>query len=369
MRLSDDALTRSLCDAALKRYEPGTGRWHYEDGVLLKAFEAAYRRWGDPGYLDAVRRWGESAVSPDGNIVSYRRDEYNLDQVNPGKVLFFLLDETGDARYRAALDSLRSQLRSQPRTKAGGFWHKKIYPYQMWLDGLYMQGPFYAEYAGRYGPADDFDDVAAQFELMESRARDGATGLLRHAWDESRAQAWADPDTGRSPHFWSRAMGWYGMALVDALDFMPAGHPGRTSLIAILARYAEAARACQDPGSGMWYQVLDQGFRAGNYLETSGSAMFAYALAKAARMAYLPAEPYRLVAEAGRRGIAERMVGAGPDGLPSLGSICSVAGLGGVPYRDGSFAYYVGEPVVYDDYKGLGPFILASLELERTGHV
>ncbi|OHD22502.1 MAG: hypothetical protein A2Y38_23085 [Spirochaetes bacterium GWB1_59_5] len=368
MSFDGSTLTRKLCDVALLRYLPQKGRWHYEDGLMLKAFEAACRHWGDRRFSDAIHTWGEAAIRPDGSIVSYRREEYNLDQINPGKALFFLFDESGDPRYRVALKSLREQLARQPRTDAGGFWHKNMYPHQMWLDGLYMQGPFYAEYAARFGPAEDFADIVKQYELAESNTRDGITGLLHHAWDESRTQAWADSRTGRSPHFWSRAMGWYGMALVDLLDFLPESHRGRAGIINTLTRYADALRVVQDRASDMWFQVLDQGIREGNYLETSGSAMFVYTFAKAVRRGYLPTEPYLTISKAGFRSISERMISTDSDGFPSLAGICSVAGLGGNPYRDGSFQYYVSEPQAADDYKGLGPYILAGIELDRINH-
>ena len=175
---------------------------------------------------------------------------------------------------------MRDQLKTQPRTSEGGFWHKKIYPSQMWLDGLYMGEPFYAEYAATFHEDAAFDDIAKQFILMELHSRDPKTGLLYHGWDESKQQRWADPATGHSPNFWGRAMGWYAMALVDTLDYFPQDHPQRGALLAILKRLAVAIEKYQEPKSGLWYEVLDKGSEKGNYLEASASCMFVYALAR-----------------------------------------------------------------------------------------
>jgi unsaturated rhamnogalacturonyl hydrolase len=278
-------------------------------------------------------------------------------------VLFPLLRATGDDRYRRALALLRRQLATHPRTDSGGFWHKQIYPYQIWLDGVYMAGPFYAEYAQSFDEPAGFDDVAHEIILTERQTRDAHTGLPYHAWDERRQQPWADPATGCSPHFWGRAIGWYAMAIVDVLDYFPPDHPQRPELIAIFARLAEAVAQVQDPATGLWWQILDHPARAGNYLEASASAMFAYAIAKAARKGYLPPE-WLGVARSAYQGILRELISVDDRGLVTLERVCAVAGLGGNPYRDGSYEYYVGEPIRPNDYKGVGPFILASLELE-----
>jgi unsaturated rhamnogalacturonyl hydrolase len=287
----------------------------------------------------------------------------NLDQINHGRVLFPLYQATGDERYRRAILLLRQQLAVQPRTDSGGFWHKMIYPYQIWLDGVYMAGPFYAEYARTFDEPAAFDDVAHEIVLTEQHTRDPKTGLLYHAWDERRQQRWANPETGCSPHFWGRAIGWYAMAIVDVLDYFPQDHPRGPQLIAIFARLAEAVAKVQDQASGLWYQILDQPERAGNYLEASASCMFTYAIAKAVRKAYLPTD-WMAVARRGYEGILRDLITVDARGLVTLERVCSVAGLGGDPYRDGSFEYYVSEPVRANDYKGVGPFILASLEIE-----
>lgn len=356
-----------MADSVIRRHAPAAAQWHYEHGLALMAVERVGRASGAARYNQFVKATLDRFVAPDGAIRSYRAEEYNLDQINPGKLLFGLWRDSGDGRYRKALALLRGQLDTQPRTQSGGFWHKLIYPHQMWLDGLYMAAPFYAEYARTFGEPAALDDVAHQFSLAERQTRDPATGLLYHAWDESRQQRWADPITGCSPHFWGRAMGWYAMALVDTLDLFPAEHPRRPELLAILGRLAEAVAQVQDPATGLWHQVLDQGGRAGNYLEASASCMFAYVLARGARMGYLP-EHYLLAARTGYAGIVRELIGVDAQGLVTLDRVCAVAGLGGSPYRDGSYEYYVGERVAANDYKGVGPFILASLEIEAPAH-
>jgi unsaturated rhamnogalacturonyl hydrolase len=365
-RISDD-MARSVMD----RYKPGDFRWHYEDGLVLQSVYKLGQYNACREYRDWVRLMLDPFVGEDGSIDTYREEDYNLDQINPGKVLFDLYLDTGADKYRKAVERLREQLRKQPRTASGGFWHKKIYPHQMWLDGLYMQGPFYARYAKEFGSAEDWNDLLSQFVLAENHTRDPRTGLLYHAWDESRKQLWANPHNGCSPHIWGRAMGWYCMALVDTLDYLPAGtdyDQWRATLTGIAVRLSRALRAAQDPDSSLWFQILDQGGRERNYLETSASAMFVYFLFKSASKDYLSPEekaPAIEAARSGYRGLVGRKLSRDEHGTPHLDGICSVAGLGGMPYRDGSFDYYVSEPVARDDFKGVGPFILASLEAER----
>jgi unsaturated rhamnogalacturonyl hydrolase len=270
---------------------------------------------------------------------------------------------TGDEKYYKAAATLREQLKGQPRTSEGGFWHKKRYPNQMWLDGLYMGEPFYAEYASVFHQPGAFDDIANQFIWMEKHARDPKTGLLYHGWDESKKEKWASPVTGCSPNFWGRAMGWYGMALVDVLDYFPANHPKRAALLQILSRYAAAIEKAQNPQSGLWWDVLDMPGKTGNYEEASASCMFVYTLAKAARLHYLP-ETHLAAAKKGYAGIVKTFLQTDAAGLLNLKGTVAVSGLGGEPYRDGSYSYYVGEKVVVNDPKGVGAFLLAANEME-----
>jgi unsaturated rhamnogalacturonyl hydrolase len=341
-------------------------KWTYDHGLVLKGIERVWHNTGDKQYLDFIQSGIDHFVAGDGSIRTYAIDDYNIDNILPGRNLLFLYRITGQEKYRKAATLLREQLKTHPRTPEGGFWHKKIYPSQMWLDGLYMGEPFYAEYAVTFNEVAAFDDIAKQFILMERHARDDKTGLLYHGWDESRKQRWSNPATGRSPNFWGRAMGWFAMALVDTLDHFPRNHPQRAELIAMLNRLAQAVATYQEPRSGLWYQVLDKGGEKGNYLESSAACMFVYALAKGVRNGYLPAG-YREVAEKGYRGILREFVKMDASGQLNLEGTVSVAGLGGNPYRDGSYEYYVSEKVVTNDPKGIGALLLAATEMETMG--
>ena len=338
-------------------------KWSYEQGVLLKGMEGVWLNTGDGRYFKYIQRVTDRYVGDDGSIKTYKQADYNLDNIMPGRNLLLLYKVTGQEKYRKAAALLREQLKTHPRTSEGGFWHKKVYPSQMWLDGLYMAEPFYAEYAETFKEPEAFDDIARQFVLMERHARDAKTGLLYHGWDESRQQRWADPVTGHSPNFWGRAMGWYAMALVDTLEHFPADHPRRGELLAILGRLAVAIEKYQEPHYGLWFEVLNAGGWKGNYMEASASAMFVYTLAKAVRLGYLP-ESYMKVAQKGWAGIGREFVEeAGGGGVNFKGTV-SVAGLGGNPYRDGSYVYYLSEKVVTNDPKGVGAFLLACAEME-----
>ena len=340
-----------------------TPRWTYEQGVVLLGITHVWKKTGDQKYFDYIRQTLDHYVADDGTIRTYRVEEYNLDNVLLGRMLLLLYRETKAEKYRKAADLVRSQLSKHPRTSEGGFWHKQIYPSQMWLDGLYMAEPFYAEYAAMFHEDAAFDDIAKQFILIERHTRDEKTGLLYHGWDESRKQRWSDPTTGRSPNFWGRAMGWYAMALVDTLDYFPKTHPKRAELIAILKRLATAVAKYQDEKAGLWYQVVDKAGARGNYFESSAAAMFVYALAKGAHMKYLPAPSLR-VAEKAYRAMLSQFIETRPDGLVDYKGTVSVAGLGGNPYRDGSYEYYLSEKVVTNDQKGYGSFIMAAAEME-----
>jgi unsaturated rhamnogalacturonyl hydrolase len=340
-------------------------RWHYEYGLMHRAIEQVWLRTGDAKYYDFIKRDMDALVGDDGSIKTYSVEEYNLDQINPGRSLFMLHRQTGENKYKKAACLLREQLKGQPRTNEGGFWHKKIYPHQMWLDGIYMASPFYAEFGQMFSEPAAFDDVALQIIVIEKHTRDVKTGLLYHCWDESRQMGWADPETGCSPHFWGRAMGWYAMAMVDVLDYLPQDHPERKNILEIFGRMVAALVRVQDASTGLWYQVLDQGDRAGNYLEASASCMFVYSIAKAVRQGIL-SENCLDVARKGYQGILDNLIRVDNQGQVNLENTCGSAGLGGTPYRDGSYEYYVNEKIVVNDYKGVGPFVLASLEMEAA---
>jgi unsaturated rhamnogalacturonyl hydrolase len=357
---------RRTCDAVMKRSPVLTDRWHYDVGLVLSGFEAVWRKTGDRRYLDYIKSNVDRLVAAGGVIKGYEPGAYMLDDVNMGKVLFPLFADAKDAadreRYRLALFALRAQLAAQPRTADGGFWHKQIYPHQMWADGVYMAAPFLARFAAVFGEPAALDDAVKQVLLAEAHLRDAKTGLLFHGWDESKKERWANPTTGRSPQFWGRGDGWYAMAVADVLAEMPPSHPKRAAVAAVLQRLARALVAVQDRTSGVWWQVLDASGRARNFEEASASAMFVYALAKGVNGGWLDTKKFAPGARRGYAGIVREFIVTDDAGAVHVAGICKVAGLGGNPYRDGSYDYYVGTEVVVDDPKGVGAFILASAE-------
>lgn len=342
-------------------------KWNYEQGLMLVALLRVWRSSGDDRYFEFVRRNLDRYVGGDGIIGTYDLTDFNLDNVGPGRALLDMYRKTGVQKYRAAADVLRRQLREQPRTTEGGFWHKKIYPSQMWLDGLFMAEPFYADYAKEFGEEKTFDDVADQFILIARHTRDSSTGLMYHGWDESRKERWADPQTGCSRSFWARGIGWYAMGLVDVLDDLPARHQKREALLGIFRNLAGALLRCRDVQSRLWYQVPDCRGREGNYLEASASCMVAYAFAKGAHRGYLDAG-YLSAARESFQAVIDRFVVDDSSGLVDLRGTCRSAGLGGSPYRDGTYTYYVSEPQQTNDLKGIGAFLLAATELERGSY-
>lgn len=354
-----------MAESVMTRQPMLSDEWHYEVGLMLKAFEQLWKQTGDERYYDYLKRNMDGFIAENGSIRTYEMEEFNMDQINAGKVLFPLYERTGEERYRRAADTLRQQLRQHPRTSEGGFWHKQIYPYQLWLDGVYMGGPFLTQYGIAFGDPEAIDEVTREILLVARYTRDPATGLFYHGWDEKREQVWADSVTGLSANFWGRAMGWYAMALVDVLDDLPEDHAGYSAVVQVLQNLAEAVRNVQDPVTGLWYQVVDKPAHEGNYLEGSASSMFTYTLAKGVRQGHLDAR-YLGVAKRAYDGLLTHLITV-EDGLVSLNQICAVAGLGGKQQRDGSFEYYRSEPVVANDPKGVGPFIMASLEMERLG--
>ncbi|MGC4104415.1 DUF4350 domain-containing protein [Ferruginibacter sp.] len=338
-------------------------KWSYDMGVVLKGFEGLWMNTGKAEYFFDIQRKMDYFVKDDGTIKGYDKDDYNIDFVNNGKLVLLLYRVTGKDKYKKAADLLRSQLASQPRTHEGGFWHKKIYTNQMWLDGLYMGEPFYAEYAMLFHEDTAFNDIANQFIWMEKHARDAKTGLLYHAWDESKEQKWANKETGTSPLFWARAMGWYSDALVDALEYFPVNHPKRKALIDILNRLVNAIEKQQDKATGLWYDIMNYSGpgKEKNYLENSASCQFVYAIAKGVRKGYLPAAKIA-IAKKGYEGILNKFIKEENGQTDVLGTV-KVSGLGGNPYRDGSFEYYMSEQVIPNDAKGIGAFLLAASEM------
>lgn len=351
-----------MARSVIKRHPVLYRSWGYMQGLILHSFEHLWKETDDSRYLEYIKDYAQDMIDEEGTIKTYEKESFNIDNINAGKILFNLYEVTQEERYAVAIETLRHQLKWQPRTSEGGFWHKLKYPWQLWLDGAYMGSPFLAQYAKVNKEPEGFDDVALQLILMEKHMRDSETGLLYHGWNESRIQAWANPETGTSANFWGRAIGWYAMALVDCLDFFPLDHPQRPELIEILRRLAPALQNYQDKETGLWYQVVDQGAREGNYLEGSASCMYVYALAKGVNKGYLD-KNYLKVAEKGYKGIIDHLIEVKEDGEVHLHQVCNVAGLG--VGRDGSFEYYVNEAIRSNDMKATGPFILASLELNK----
>lgn len=358
-----------MADSEIKRNPEGwtldfneKPKWEYTHGLVMMSMFQVWETTREEKYLDYIFHFTDFMISENGEIKTYKKTDYNIDRVNGGKFLIDLYQLKQEEKYKLAILELRDQMREQPRNSEGGFWHKKVYPHQMWLDGIYMGSPFLAKYAQVFDEPALFDDVANQILLMDKYGYSEETGLYHHAWDESKSQKWADPETGLSTNYWGRSVGWFAMALVDVLDYMPSDHPKRDQIIQIAQKLATGIIRYQHP-TGAWYQVLDQGDREGNYLESSVTGMFSYFLLKGAQKGYLDNE----AKEAGIKayeGMLDQFIRIDADGGISITQVCGVAGLGGDPYRDGSYEYYVGEVIRVNDPKGVGPFILASLVYE-----
>ncbi len=341
-------------------------KWSYDLGVLLKGIEGQWLNTGNGQYFKYIQKQVDFFVDAKGSIKTYRAEELNIDNINIGRTLLMLYKVTLNEKYLIAANSLRDQLRRQPRTTEGGFWHKKIYPNQMWLDGLYMAEPFYAEYASLTHEDTSFNDIANQFILAENHMRNQHSGLMYHGWDESRKEKWSSPNTGCSSEAWARAMGWYASALVDVLDWFPENHPKRKELLAIVNRLAVVIAKNQDVNSGLWYDVLGYNGKGKekNYFETSASCQFVYFMAKASRKGYI-SNDYVQVAIKGFENIKQNFVHQ-DNGSYYLSGTVKVSGLGNNPYRDGSFDYYMSEPVINNDPKGLGVFLIAAAEMQMN---
>ena len=342
-------------------------KWSYTNGLVLQAMSKVYEQTNNEKLYDYIYDYANRMINKDGKIETYKFTNYNLDMIKSGDAIYYVNNKKQEPRFKIAMDTLHKQLEEQPTTSEGGYWHKKVYPYQMWLDGVYMAEPFHTKYAKTFLEDADakkvYDKIVLQFDLIEKYSRDPETGLYYHGWDESKEQKWADDKTGLSQNFWSRGMGWYGMALVDVLDYLPENHPGRERIINYLNQYAEAIVKYQDK-SGTWYQVLNLPEKEGNYLEATGTSMFTYTLSKGVNKGYLP-KTYLDNANKAFKGILEKFITIEDNGIVNLNKCCGVAGLGGNPYRDGTFDYYVGEIIRSNDPKGTGPFIMAALELDK----
>ena len=338
--------------------------WNYIDGCMLTALLAMTEITGDDRYAAFVEQVGDSFVREDGTVDTFEADKYALDDYNEGRILFPLYARTENEKYRKAAEYLYRSLKEQPRTEEGNFWHKLIYPNQVWLDGTYMALPFLAMYENTFGKG-DIGDIMQQLRTIRKRMRDPKTGLYYHGYDASRKAFWADPETGLSKNFWLRAIGWYSLALTDLIEILPKGMEERAELADTLRELLEAISHYADPETGMYLQVVDQKGREGNYPETSGSAMIACAMLKGARLGVLD-EGFRELGKKTFEGIQNRFLKI-RDGMVGLENICLVAGLGpeNNRRRDGSYEYYISEPVVSDDAKGAAPFVLCYTEIRR----
>ena len=346
-----------------KRKKP---KWEYTDGLELQAALAVAKRC--PELREKTLAWAQDyidrMVTKDGEILGYRMEDCKLDCINPGKFAFDMYDLAGGERLRKVLYTQFAQFAIQPRVAEGGFWHKKVYTHQMWLDGLYMGCPFYARYASRFLEGDAkraaFDDIANQFAVVTRHTYDAKTGLYRHGWDESKSMIWADKATGQSAHAWGRALGWFAAAIVDTEEYFPADHPGREQLRKLLREYAATLIRWQD-NSGAWWQVADQPGREGNYLESTATALIGYAMMKGVNRGIL-GEDAKAAALKAWNALNRDFLKENPDGTVSLTRCCSVAGLSAD--RDGSFEYYLREKIVDNDPKGVGPYMFLALEIE-----
>ncbi|MFV5690068.1 glycoside hydrolase family 88/105 protein [Flavobacterium sp. ZT3R25] len=338
-------------------------KWDYKIGMILTGYEKLYTKTKNPKYFDYIKGYADELIDSNGSFQDFNPQDHNIDFINAGKILFNLYDKTQNQKYLTALKTLRRQFDGHPRTQSGGFWHKKIYPNQMWLDGLYMGEPFYARYTVAFEKGEKLNDVAHQFELLHDHAFDKKTGLFFHAWDESKQMAWANKETGTAPHIWLRALGWYAMALVDVLDYFPKEHPKHKELVRYLNEFAVAASKFQDK-SGLWYQVPNLATKKGNYLEASGSSMLTYAFAKGVNKGYLSSK-FKGVANKAFNGLTKKLIKVDADGEIHITQVCASAGLGGNPYRDGSYEYYISEKIKVDNSHGLGSFLLAAIELDK----
>ncbi|WP_437921056.1 glycoside hydrolase family 88/105 protein [Sphingobacterium sp. LRF_L2] len=335
----------------------------YAQGLGCLAMLKIWEKTGDQQYFDYVEAWADTIINDEGEIHLYKMETYNIDYINPGKILFTLFNVTGKEKYKLAIERLMAQLKHHPRTLEGVYWHKLIYPHQIWLDGIYMADPFVAAYGQFVGDTTYFDDVIQQILVAAKHTYDAKTGLYFHAWDESKKQQWANKVTGQSPNFWGRSIGWWFMALVDVLDYIPEKYPNRDKIVHLIAGLADSLPKYQDE-DGLWWQVVDKARVGKNYQEASVNAMFMYAYAKAANKGYIK-KSYRSIAEKTLEGIENKLLKQEPDGTLTLMQCNAVAGLGGEPYRDGSFDYYVNERIRENDSKATGPFILGLLELDR----
>lgn len=369
--LAQNKMYVRMADSEMKRFPEawqidGAKRpvFGYCQGVVALSMLKMWKQTNNEKYYKYVEQYAEMMVDDDGKILNYDyiNDKHNIDMINAGKILFDVYEQTGKPKYKKAMDMLYNAMMKHPRNSLGGFWHKEVYPWQMWLDGLYMGAPYLAQYAIVNDKPELMNDVIMQFIIVHEFMYDSVTGLYFHAWDEKKVQKWCNPQTGLSLHFWSRSIGWWFMALVDVLDFVPKNHPLRPNLIFMVKGLAQSLLKYQH--DGVWYQLIGLERREGNYREATGTVMFMYSIAKAVNRGYINKKYYKISNDI-FDGVIKNFIRIDKDGTINLTNCCKVAGLGGNPYRDGSFEYYINEPICENDPKGIGPFIMGCIELNK----
>jgi unsaturated rhamnogalacturonyl hydrolase len=354
-----------LCNTIMKDF-PGMiiKKWQYDAGLCLLGFDAVYKLTGDKRYNEYIHTFYDYFIHDDGTIETYDPQVRNIDHINCGKNLFLLLEETGDEKYAKAIELLASQLEIQPKTPSGAYWHKNIYPNQVWLDGIFMGEPFSARYAKEFNHPEKYDEILTQFVVAEKSTYEPRCGLYAHACDESKQMFWADKNTGRSLNVWGRSVGWFCMAMVDTLDFIPEERNDiRRTLIEMFNKVIGNVVKYQDK-DGVWLQVLDCS-RSDNYQEATCTCQFAYAINKAINKGYIDKETYKPYLEKAIDGIKNVFIREDDENV-YIGNCCSVAGLGPdkSPHRNGTLDYYFSEPIRDNDFKGVGPFLLLATEYE-----
>lgn len=340
--------------------------WNYIDGCMMVSLLELYKTTNEEKYLNFVKNYIDYYVHEDGSILGYSKEKYSTDDVSETRVLFDLFAWTKEEKYSKAIELVHEQILSHPRTKEGNFWHKKIYPNQVWLDGLYMMQPFYTRYESERNRMQNYADIVSQYKTVYHIMRDKQTGLYYHGYDSSKTMFWADKETGLSQNFWLRSIGWWTVSLIDVFEYMNEQmFDERHTIMQLFKETVDSLLKFQDAETKMFYQVPNYPGREGNYLETSGSSMIAYAILKGARLKALP-QRYQEIGLGIFNGICTKYLTIKNEDL-NLGGICLVAGLGPETNqrRDGSYEYYMSEPVVENDAKGVGPFIMAYTEVKR----
>lgn len=345
---------KASCDTMMELYTPMTlppeKGFHYHQGVFLSGMEKTFKLCGERKYADYIKAWVDKHVDESG--VLHNCNTKTLDDFQPGILLYRLADETGDIRYEKPMHMIIEHIKNWKVNEEGGYWHKFEFENQMWLDGLYMAGPFTLLYANRFNEYELYDRVYKQLKLMHIHTTDEKTGLMYHGWDCSKKAEWADPETGCSSEFWGRAMGWYAVATADIPDWLPKDYKNRQEIIDICTKLLKSLVKYQDAETGMWYQLVDKGNYEKNWIETSCSCLYTYAIAKAIRRGYLD-ESFSKYVDKAYEGIINFI--NFENGRIKLPGVCIGTGIGDMDF-------YFERPTVDTDLHGMGAFILMCTE-------